>query len=190
MKRNVERAAPCPGPDDSDSLLSRQKHRLLQARDEGDLAERRRHDLKQQKSQLLRRLVEELRAEWLEAPDQLVHTLEGLYLAYLLGGGGGRTVDNEPGLEGPAQRGAPGPRRAGEKHKAREEKSRREEPARPQPWCPKSQRRTGRSHSPPVPSPPRSAKGDAGQRPRPAAAVPGALWPPQGRPSAWREGGS
>ena len=94
--------------------------------------QRRQKDPQQRKTQLLQRLVEELKAEWPEALDQQIRGLGRLYLAHLLGSGGERAEDHEPDSEGSAQRGAARLPRAKGKHRvaAREEKGRREELAR------------------------------------------------------------
>ncbi|XP_014644816.1 PREDICTED: protein DDC8 homolog [Ceratotherium simum simum] len=171
MKRNTHRAAwLSPSPDD-EALLLRQKHKLLQVREKGDLALQRRQDLKWWKSQQLQHLAKELRTEWQGAPSQRVRGLERLYLMHLLGLGGGQPKDHEPDLELPAQRGAARPPRAREKHRAavREEKSCKEELMRQQPWHTRPQRRAAGLEkqgatkavgpTPPPPSPPEKHKG-------------------------------
>lgn len=174
MKRNTERAARwSPSPDDEASL-SRQKHKLLQVRERGDVPLQRRQDLQQRESQLLQHLAQVLGAESLGAPDQQVQGLERLWLAHLLGVGGGRAEDCELDLEGLAQRGAARPPRAGGKPRAavRAEKSHREELVRRQPWRSVSRRgavdqeRPGASRAPgltpPTPTPPERRKGKRG----------------------------
>ncbi|XP_072795830.1 CEP295 N-terminal-like protein isoform X1 [Vicugna pacos] len=174
MKRNTERAARwSPSPDDEASL-SRQKHKLLQVRETGDVPLQRRQDLQQRESQLLQRLAQVLGAQSLGAPDQQVRGLERLWLAHLLGVGGGRAEDRALDLEGLAQRGAARPPRAGGKPRAavRAEKSHREELVRRQPWHSASlrgavdQERQGASRAPglsaPPPSPPERRKGKRG----------------------------
>lgn len=174
MRRSSERAAQLSPSPDKEALLSRQKlsDRLLKVREKGHLApQRRQKDPQQQKTQLLQRLLEELKAEWPEALDQQVGGLGRLYLAHLLGSRGELAVDHEPDSEGLAQRGAARSPRAKGKHRAaaREEKGRREELARRQPWCAMSQRRAvdrerqgasrATSRCPPSLSPPEKSKG-------------------------------
>lgn len=141
MKRNERASRLCPGPDD-ETLLLRQKHRLLQVRGKGDLPVQSRPDPRQWDNAQLQLLAEDLWAEWREAPRQQAQGLGRLYLTHLLGAGGGRAQEQEPGSEGPAWRAAAWPPRAGGKQRAagREEKSRREEPVRLQSWCAKPQR--------------------------------------------------
>ncbi|XP_052513568.1 protein DDC8 homolog [Budorcas taxicolor] len=174
MRRSSERAIRRSPSPDKEALLSRQNllDRLLQVREKGALApQRRQKDPQQQKTQLLQRLVEELKAEWPEALDQQIRGLGRLYLAHLLGSGGERAEDHEPDSEGSAQRGAARLPRARGKHRvaAQEEKGRREELARRQPWCATSRRRAvdqerqGASRAtgpcPPSLSPPERSKG-------------------------------
>ncbi|XP_055264415.1 protein DDC8 homolog [Moschus berezovskii] len=146
MRRSSERAARRSPSPDKEALLSRQNlsDRWHHVREKEDLApQRRQKDAQQRKTQLLQRLVKELKAEWPEALDQQIRGLGQLYLAHLLDSGGERAEDHEPDLEGSAQRGAARLPRAKGKHRvaAREEKGRREELARRQPWCPTSRRR-------------------------------------------------
>lgn len=174
MRRSSERAARQSPSPDKEAWFSRQNlsDRLLQVREKGALApQRRQKDPQQRKTQLLQRLVEELKAEWPEALDQQIRGLGRLYLAHLLGSGGERAEDHEPNSEGSAQRGAARLPRAKGKHRvaAREEKGRREELARRQPWCATSRRRAvdrerqGASRAtgpcPPSLSPPERSKG-------------------------------
>ena len=174
MRRSLERAARRSPSPDKEALLSRQNllDRLLQVQEKGDLAPQRgQKDPQQRKTQLLQRLVEELKAEWPEALDQQIRGLGRLYLAHLLGSGGERAKDHEPDSEGSAQRGAARLHRAKGKHRVamREEKGRKEELARRQPWCATSQRRAvdrerqGASRAtgpcPPSLSPPERSKG-------------------------------
>lgn len=174
MRRSSERAVRRSPSPDKEALLSRQNllDRLLQVREKGALApQRRQKDPQQQKTQLLQRLVEELKAEWPEALDQQIRGLGRLYLAHLLGSGGERAEDHEPDSKGSAQRGAARLPRARGKHRvaAQEEKGRREELARRQPWCATSRRRAvdrerqGASRAtgpcPPSLSPPERSRG-------------------------------
>ncbi|KAB0368080.1 protein DDC8 homolog [Muntiacus reevesi] len=174
MRRSSERAARRSPRPDKEALLSRQNllDRLLQVQEKGDLAPQRgQKDPQQRKTQLLQRLVEELKAEWPEALDQQIRGLGRLYLAHLLGSGGERAEDHEPDSEGSAQRGAARLPRAKGKHRVavREEKGRKEELARRQPWCATSRRRAvdrerqGTSRAtgpcPPSLSPPERSKG-------------------------------
>ncbi|XP_043318277.1 protein DDC8 homolog [Cervus canadensis] len=146
MRRSSERAAQRSPSPDKEALLSRQNlsDRLLQVQGKGDLEPQRgQKDPQQWKTQLLQRLVEELKAEWPEALDQQIRGLGRLYLAHLLGSGGEQAEGHEPNSEGSAQRGAARLPRAKGKHRvaAREEKGRKEELARRQPWCATSRRR-------------------------------------------------
>ncbi|KAF5914951.1 hypothetical protein HPG69_011142 [Diceros bicornis minor] len=158
MKRNTHRAAwLSPSPDD-EALLLRQKHKLLQVREKGDLALQRRQDLKWWKSQQLQHLAEELRTEWRGPQPASPRSGEA-------------AKDHEPDLELPAQRGTARPQRAREKHRAavREEKSCKEELMRQQPWHTRPQRRAAGLEkqgatkavgpTPPPPSPPEKHKG-------------------------------
>ncbi|XP_049715303.1 protein DDC8 homolog [Elephas maximus indicus] len=162
MKRNLERAGcltPCP---DDEALLLRQKQRLLQVREKGNVAERRRQDLRQWKNRQLQCLAEECKAEWQEIQKQQVRDLEWLYLAQLLGMGGGCGKDSQPALEEPVQRAAARQQRAKEKHRAalREEKSHKEEPAKQSAWHTKSRKKA------------------AGIEKQGASKVTGVTWPP------------
>lgn len=173
MKRNERASRLCPSPDD-EALLLRQKHRLLQVRGKGDLPVQSRADPRQWDSPQLQLLAEDLWAEWREAPRQQAQGLGRLYLTHLLGAGGGRAQEQEPGSEGPAWRAAAWPPRAGGKQRAagREDKSRKEEPVRLQSLCAKPQRGAagpekkgfGRAVGLPHPpsSPPEKGKGKRG----------------------------
>lgn len=173
MKRNERASRLCPGPDD-EALLLRQKHRLLQVRGKGDLPLQSRPDPRQWDNPQLQLLAEDLWAEWREAPRQQAQALGRLYLTHLLGVGGGRAQDQEPGSEGPAWRAAAWPPRAGGKQRAagREDKSRKEELVRLQTLCAKAQRGAagpekkgfGKAVGPPHPpsSPPEKSKGKRG----------------------------
>lgn len=123
MRRNTGRTAqPCSGPN-HEALLLRRKHRLLQARERGDLALQRRQDLQQP-----RRPAEGPKSG---SPSPRARGPERPCLAHLLGVAGGQAREHPPDLEGPAQRGPARLQGAGEKHRA--ERSHPEEPVRPRP---------------------------------------------------------
>ncbi|XP_077710584.1 CEP295 N-terminal-like protein isoform X1 [Canis aureus] len=155
MKRNADRAARLSPSPDHEAPLLRQKQRLLQVREKGALALQRRPDLQPWKSQQPQCQAEELKAGWQEAPPQQVRGLERPYLAHLLGVGGGQAREHQPDSDGPAQRGAAQPQRAGERHRAaaREARSRREDLVRPrpQPWRTKPQRKAVGAEKPGAP---------------------------------------
>lgn len=123
MRRNTGRTAqPCSGPNHEAPLL-RRKHRLLQARERGDLALQRRQDLQQP-----RRPAEGPKSG---SPSPRARGPERPCLAHLFGVAGGQAREHPPDLEGPAQRGPARLQGAGEKHRA--ERSHPEEPVRPRP---------------------------------------------------------
>ena len=142
MKRHAERAARLTPDPEGEVWLCRQSQKLLPVREEGDPAVRRRPGLKQWRSQRPQRLSKELWAEGWGAPNQCVLGLGRLYLAHLLGVGGGRAKEREPGSEGLARRGAAWQPWAWEKQRVagRGEKCRREDLVRPQPCRTKSRR--------------------------------------------------
>ncbi|XP_062936345.1 protein DDC8 homolog [Cynocephalus volans] len=165
MRRNVERATRRSSSPDDEALLLRQKHKLLQAREKGDVTLQKRPDIQQWKSQPLQHVAKELRQEWPEAQHQQVRDPERPLAHLLGGGGGGQAMEKEPDSEEPVQKGATRPLRAKEKHRAasREEKrGHMEEPVRSA-WPSKSQKRAvgsekqgalkamGLTHPPPRP---------------------------------------
>ncbi|XP_026908376.2 protein DDC8 homolog [Acinonyx jubatus] len=129
MRRNTGRTAqPCSGPHHEAPLL-RRKHRLLQARERGDLALQRRQDLQQP-----RRPAEGPKSG---SPSPRARGPERPCLAHLFGVAGGQAREHPPDLEGPAQRGPARLQGAGEKHRA--ERSHPEEPVRLRPQRTKRQ---------------------------------------------------
>nr|KAF6415321.1 CEP295 N-terminal like [Molossus molossus] len=169
MKRHPERAARrSPHPHD-EGLLLRQKHSLLQARESGDLATRRRPGPGPQNGRQPWHWAEASRAGWQEAPSQHVRAQQRLRLAHLLGVGRGWAKQHEPYSEGPAWR----PRaRKTRGRAARGEKRCREDLGRLQPRRAKSRRtvvgteRKGASQGMGLPrlppGPPEKSKGKRG----------------------------
>ncbi|KAM5307999.1 protein DDC8 homolog [Glossophaga mutica] len=142
MKRGAERAARLiPDPED-EAWLCRQRQRVLQVREEGDLALRRRPDAKHWKSHRPQRLAEALWPEGWGAPNQRTLALGRLRLTHLLGAGGGWAKDRKPDSEALARRGAAWQPRAWEKQRAAVggQKCRREDLVRPKPCRTKFQR--------------------------------------------------
>ncbi|XP_058140806.1 CEP295 N-terminal-like protein isoform X1 [Dasypus novemcinctus] len=169
MKRTLERPSWLQFMPDDHALLSRQGQRLFQVREKGDGAVQRRQDARPGQGQQLQRLVELLRREWEEAPDQGDRDLERLLLAHLLGVWGGLAKDGEPASVEPVQPAAARSQRAKEKHRAApREKSPRQEPARQRAWLAKSRKRAAGADTqaaralalpPSPPSPPDKARG-------------------------------
>ncbi|XP_045149109.1 centrosomal protein of 295 kDa isoform X1 [Echinops telfairi] len=98
----------------------RRKLRLLQVREqERDIALQIRENIKQRRNQQFTQLAEELRAEWEESQTQKIKSLEKLYLASLkhMGEGHRQAKENEPDLDGLAQRAAERRKRAEMRHK-------------------------------------------------------------------------
>ncbi|XP_006897246.1 PREDICTED: centrosomal protein KIAA1731 homolog [Elephantulus edwardii] len=126
MKRKVVKAGRLRlSPNEEAFILKedyerRRKLRLLQVREqERDIALQIREDIKQRRNQQFARLAEELKAEWEESQTQKIKNLERLYLASLrnMGEGHRQAKENEPDLDGLAQRAAERKRRAEIRHK-------------------------------------------------------------------------
>ncbi|XP_006871284.1 PREDICTED: centrosomal protein KIAA1731 homolog [Chrysochloris asiatica] len=126
MKRKVVKASRLRlSPNEEAVILKedyerRRKLRLLQVREqERDIALQIREDIKQRRNQQFTRLAEELRAEWEETQTQKIKNLEKLYLASLrnMGEGHRQAKENEPNLDGLAQRAAERKKRAEMRHK-------------------------------------------------------------------------